>query len=262
VKVSFVLASTYVGPLIVNRNDRVITGETADSLTGYGVGFQLLERGAFDSEELRSTVNLLSLKRRYRGDGVVAADVGANIGAFTVPWARCMEGWGSVAAFEAQERLFYALAGNVALNNLTNARAFHAVVREYPVGQVPVPQLNFDAPASYGSMSLVEGKSGDVGQEPNGNESGVWAYSLDDHFGNDRLDLVKVDVEGMEMDVLKGAVEVVEREHPILIVEHLKSDKSALHAWMEARGYSVVVDGLNYLGVHRDDPCLRHVREK
>ena len=82
-KVSFVLAATYQGVMIVNRNDRVATDE--NRAMHYGVGYQLLENGCFDPTELRTAVSLLELKRRYRGDGVVAADVGANVGAFTVP---------------------------------------------------------------------------------------------------------------------------------------------------------------------------------
>ncbi len=260
-KASFVLASTHVGTMIVNRHDRVITSETA----GYGVGFQLLEHGCFDPLELRSTLSLLELKRRYRGDGVVAADVGANIGAFTVPWARHMEGWGSVFAFEAQERIFYALAGNIVLNNRTNARAFLGVVTDRDDDMSRVDQLDFDLPGSYGSLSLIsKEKSADVGQDLThlGSAHVVHTHSLEVFFSISRLDLVKIDVEGMELEVLKGGEGVIEREHPILIVEHLKSDKAELHRWMEARGYSVIVDGLNYLGVHRDDPCLKHVRER
>jgi FkbM family methyltransferase len=44
----------------------------------------------------------------------VAVDVGANVGAFTVLWGRHIMGWGFVHAFECQERIFYALAGNIA----------------------------------------------------------------------------------------------------------------------------------------------------
>ncbi len=253
-KASFVLASTHIGTMIVNRHDRVVTEDAATgNISGYGVGFQLLERGAFDADELRYTLSLLELKRRYRGDGVVAADVGANIGAFTVPWAQHMEGWGSVFAFEAQERIFYALAGNIVLNNRTNARAFLGVVTDRDDDMSRVDQLDFDLPGSYGSLSLIsKEKSADVGQDLThlGSAHVVHTHSLEVFFSISRLDLVKIDVEGME------------REHPILIVEHLKSDKAELHRWMEARGYSVIVDGLNYLGVHRDDPCLKHVRER
>src|ERR1700732_4684430 len=94
VNVSFVLAATDHGPLIVNRNDRVIIPPDTPGgpERGYGVGFQLLERGCFDHEEASQGLNLLRLKAKYRGKGVVAVDVGANIGAFTVLWGKHMSG--------------------------------------------------------------------------------------------------------------------------------------------------------------------------
>jgi FkbM family methyltransferase len=75
---------------------------------------------------------LLTLRRQYYGDGVVAIDCGANIGVFTLEWARAMTGWGSVIAVEAQERIYYALAGNIAINNCFNARAVLAAVADKP----------------------------------------------------------------------------------------------------------------------------------
>ena len=259
-KASFVLASTGHGPLIVNRNDRVIVPpDPAGHERGYGVGFQLLETGFFDPDEVKRGAELLQLKRRYRGVGVVAVDVGANIGVMTVTWARLMEGWGSVHAFECQERLFYALCGNIALNNLGNAHAYlGAMGTEHGVLKL-VDRLDFDRPGSYGSMSLIEDKSKDVGQEPSGITDNVWTHSLDTSFAG-RVDLVKVDVEGMEEDVLIGGHFMLLREHPILIVEHLKSDKADLRKWLEYRDYVVFEERYDLIGVHRDDPCLNHVK--
>jgi FkbM family methyltransferase len=51
----------------------------------------------------------------------VAIDCGANIGTHTIEWAKKMTGWGAVIGIEAQERIFYALAGNIAINNCFNA---------------------------------------------------------------------------------------------------------------------------------------------
>ena len=70
----------------------------------------------------------LHRRRQYFGDGVVLVDCGANIGVHTVECAVEMTGWGSVLAIAAQERLYYALAGNIALNNCFNARALDAPV--------------------------------------------------------------------------------------------------------------------------------------
>jgi FkbM family methyltransferase len=63
---------------------------------------------------------------------VVALDCGANIGVHSVEWARLMKDWGSVIAVEAQERVFYALAGNLTLQNCFNARAIWAAVSDTP----------------------------------------------------------------------------------------------------------------------------------
>ena len=123
-KLAFVLAATNHGSMIVNRFDQ----RMLDTDRGYGVGYQLLETGSCDSLEVELATQLLELRRRYHGDGVLALDCGANIGVHTVEWATAMSGWGSVMAVEPQERLYYALAGNIALNNCFNAVAMHAAV--------------------------------------------------------------------------------------------------------------------------------------
>src|ERR1700756_1782003 len=105
-KLAFVLASSSHGTMIVNRLDyRMLSADV-----GMGVGLQILEAGAFDPTEVKLAVELLALRRRHYGDGVLAIDCGANIGVHTIEWAIAMTGWGSVLAVEAQERIYYALA--------------------------------------------------------------------------------------------------------------------------------------------------------
>jgi hypothetical protein len=123
-KTAFVLVASDHGTMIVNRFDHctVASGET------FGVGFRILENGRWNQPEVDQLRGLLALRRTHFGDGVVALDCGANIGVHTVEWAKMMTGWGKVVPFEAQERLFYALAGNIVINNCLNARAIHAVL--------------------------------------------------------------------------------------------------------------------------------------
>ena len=64
-----------------------------------------------------------------------------------------MTGWGQVLAFEAQERIYYALAGNIAINNCFNARALHAAVTS-EAGRMKIPAPDYLAPASFGSLEL------------------------------------------------------------------------------------------------------------
>jgi FkbM family methyltransferase len=185
-------------------------------------------------------------------------DLGANIGVFTIEWARHMTGWGSVLAIEAQERIFHALAGNVAINNCFNAQPIWAAVTSEP-GLMRIPVPNYFARASFGSLALRPGTPGDdVGQAVDYSTehmAAVRAISVDS-LELHRIDLMKVDVEGMEMEVLEGSRRAIGRFLPILVVENLKTDTDALNAYLDSFGYSRVTKGLDTIAVHRSDPTL------
>jgi hypothetical protein len=77
--------------MIVNRFDY----RMVDERSGIGVGFQILEGGSFDAQEVDLALSPLGLRRQYFGDGVLALDCGANIGVHTIEWAKRMSGWRS-----------------------------------------------------------------------------------------------------------------------------------------------------------------------
>src|ERR1035437_1300903 len=109
----FILDATDHGTLIVNRMDYRMEDESH----AVGVGLELLEEGHYQPHEVETALGILAVRRKYYGDGVCAIDGGANIGVHTIEWAKAMTGWGNVVAVEPQERIFYALAGNIAINN-------------------------------------------------------------------------------------------------------------------------------------------------
>src|SRR5579863_2665316 len=254
---AFIIASTDHGTMIVNRFDQYASAP--DRI--YGAGFQLLNKASYDPEEVAMLLTLLSIRRKHYGDGVVALDCGANLGVHTVEWAKHMPGWGMVMAFEAQERIYYALAGNIAINNCFNARAIHAAVASES-GTMKIPAPNYLAPASFGSLELRKRDNTEfIGQPVDYSESKlteVRAVDLD-AFNFGRLDVIKIDVEGMELDVLAGAAKCVGALHPILVVEAIKTDRAKLHGWLEERGYTVLVGPMNFLAIHQDDRARAEV---
>ena len=257
-KIAFVSVSTEHGTLIVNRFDQHIVNPT----TGYGVGFQLLEASQYDAAEVDLTLKLLDLRRQHYGDGAIAVDCGANIGVFTVEWAKHMTGWGAVVAFEAQERIYYALAGNIALNNCFNARAVHAAVTKAP-GVMKIPTPNYFAPGSFGSLELKQRADTEfIGQAIDYSEhkmAAVSATSLDS-YGFPRLDLLKMDIEGMEFEGLAGAEGCIAKHHPIMLIEAVKVDKGELRGWLERHDYKTFEVGMNLLALHNADKCLAQVK--
>jgi len=240
--------------MIVNRFDQHIVEQG-----GYGVGFQLLDVASYEANEVNLVLKMLNLRRQHYGDGVVAVDCGANIGVHTIEWARHLTGWGVVLAFEAQERIYYALAGNIAINNCFNARAVHAAVTRQP-GMMKIPNPNYLAPASFGSLEIKKRENTEfIGQAIDYSESkmvDVQTISLDS-FNFPRLDLIKMDVEGMELDALAGGVNAIGKHHPILFIETLKTDKSELRARLDSLDYSALTVGMNFLALHKSDKCLK-----
>jgi FkbM family methyltransferase len=257
-RTAFIVAATDQGTLILNRFDQHFT----EQFGPIGVGFQLLDTASYDADEVEMAVKLLDLRRKHYGDGVVAVDCGANIGVHTIAWAKHMTGWGVVLAFEAQERIYYALAGNIAINNCFNARAIHAAVTSQP-GTMRIPNPNYLAPASFGSLELKQREGTEfIGQPIDYSEAKlteVRAVNLDS-FTFPRLDLVKIDVEGMELEALGGGAKCIGERRPILVVERVKTDPDKLRAWLENFDYTVVESGMNLLALHKDDKCLANIK--
>lgn len=256
-KLAFVLAASNHGTMIVNRLDHRMLAPGQ----GYGVGYQILENASFDPSEVGMLVELLAVRRKYHGDGVVAVDCGANIGVHTIEWAQTMTGWGSVLAIEAQERIYYALAGNIAINNCFNAMALHAAVSS-ETGTMQIPNPNYLTASSFGSLELRKRDQNEfIGQAIDyspGKTVQVRQLKLDE-FNLPRCDLIKLDVEGMEMEALEGAQQTIERTHPIMLIESIKADKAQLRGWLIARGYAALDAGINLLAIHNSDKTLSEV---
>jgi FkbM family methyltransferase len=256
--IAFIVAATDHGSMIVNRFDQQFTG----SNLGYGTGFQLLSKASYDADEVDLMLKVLDLRREHYGNGVVAVDCGANLGVHTIEWARHMTGWGVVLAFEAQERIYYALGGNIAINNCFNARAIHAAVASQ-TGTMKIPKPNYLTHSSFGSLELKKRDNTEfIGQTIDYSEDKMVDVQMVhlDSFNFPRLDLIKIDVEGMELDVLAGATKCIGDKHPVLLVEAAKTDAEVLRAWLENRDYSVFPSGINFVAIHKDDECLEHVR--
>jgi FkbM family methyltransferase len=257
-KIAFVTLATDHGTLIVNRFDQHIV----DQANSYGLGYQLLEASCYDPGEVDLTLKLLDLRRQHHGDGLIVVDCGANVGVFTVEWAKHMTGWGAVLAFEAQERLYYALAGNIAVNNCFNARAVHAAVASQ-IGTMKIPTPNYFAPASFGSLELKKRDQTEfIGQVIDYSEDKMVSVPTTtlDSYNFPRVDLIKIDVEGMELEVLAGAGNCVAERQPMLMIEAVKVDRDELRAWLERFNYATFDVGMNLLALHRADKCLAYVR--
>jgi methyltransferase FkbM-like protein len=81
-----------------------------------------------------------------------------------------------------------------------------------------------------------------------------------DSFDLPRIDLIKINVEGMEIDVLAGGTNCLGSRRPILLIETIKCDKNALRAALEKLGHIAIKAGMIFLAVHNADKCLAEIR--
>jgi FkbM family methyltransferase len=249
----FVMVASGHGTLIVNQNDyHAVSGGS------YGVGAEILSSSYYSPEEIDIQLKLLLLRREFFGDGVIAVDCGANIGVITVEWAKLMYGWGKVIAFEAQERIFYALAGNISINNCLNASARHAAVGAHS-GELKIPEPDYCRPCSFGSLQLREsGNNGFIGQTIDYSDVNLVTIPMVtiDALNLSRLDLIKIDVEGMELEVLEGAMHTIKEFRPQIVIETINVGVPKITEILYGLGYTAYEMGIDIVAVHNTDPSL------
>jgi FkbM family methyltransferase len=140
--------------------------------------------------------------------GMTVVEVGTNIGVHSIPLAkRCFPG--PIFLFEPQQRVFQVLCANLALNNITNAFAYPEACGAAD-GEAVVPSLDYDAVQNFGGVSLM---AADAPGEK------VRVVALDS-LNLPVLGLLKIDVEGFEPQVLKGARETIARCRPVIYIEN------------------------------------------
>lgn len=227
-----VLVPTDLGTLLVNRHDT-------------GVGRQLTATGTYEPDEMELFATLVKSLRR---DDVVALDVGANIGTHALRLAELLGPKGTVHAFEAQRIVYYMLCANVALQSRENIHCHHLAIGAAP-GRLAIPQFDYDQPLSFGSVEFGDRQREAIGQarrdDPRRQE--FVPMTTIDAFAYPAVHLMKIDVEGMELDVLRGAERTIRRDRPLVFLEYLKGDQRALASWLLAAGYRVFPHRHNWL---------------
>ena len=170
------------------------------------------------------TVNLLNALTDANSS---ILDVGANIGMTSIAMAQ-MAQLGRVVAVEPVKAAFDMLRGNVERAGLGNI-SFHNFALGDRTGSVVMQGSRDNASGSFvADRHTIEDSEHFL--------ETVTMKRLDDawpQFGMARLDLIKIDVEGCEIDVLTGAKEVLRRYHPNVMLE---MNYAALNLW---RGMSV-----------------------
>jgi FkbM family methyltransferase len=177
--------------------------------------------------------SFFNLVKKIRPEKII--DIGANIGRYSIHFSEIENS--KVICFEPQKDNFKALEGNISLNKRKNISPYNQGIFDKNTKL----DLNI-CEENCGANSLVI--------ERGGKKEKITVSKLDDFLkekGFGKVDLIKIDVEGAEINVLKGAKETIKKYHPIIFLEILE-DKQEIFDFLLSNGYKISdFGGDNYL---------------
>lgn len=219
-----------------------------------GISTSLFTEGKWDD-------HILSVSKLfYAGiDAPLILDIGAHIGTYSIPIAKDIQNsGGKVIAFEPQRIVYYQFCGNIILNRLDNCIALNKAVGSYD-GTVSIPEIDYNNNNNVGAFSLnkeyrerhnIEGCMLEK-------KNSVPITRVDSLHLEKSPSLIKIDVEGLELNVLKGAVQTLEASNfpPILFEawrwDWFDKEREELLNYVKYLGYNVDL-------IFREDYVAQH----
>lgn len=226
---------------------KVYRTETEDGLVLY------LRSNGEDAVTYEEIYNKKVYESRFNiSDGWLVVDAGANSGLFSLRVSKLVGKTGTVIAFEPSSSSYSLLLKNIKANNVSNIVTFQLGLSSSP-GKKNLILYDHSVDNSFYARDFGTRLVKRIGMEE------VSVETLDSALqkaGIQRIDYLKIDVEGSELDVLKGAIKTLNVLHPRIVIEthnfgvlpeevqeflsqldyktvsqpHLK-DTSLLHAW-------------------------------
>ena len=159
--------------------------------------------GSYESEKV-------SLFEKTLKKGNIVFDIGAHVGFYTLLAAELVGKDGKVFSFEPLMANYEYLKKHIEINNYKNITSFNVAVSD-----------------KDGLAFFTKGENTSTGHLTSNGETKVRTMAIDDWINNKKLpvpDILKIDVEGAEFAVLKGAVNLLNKYHPIIFLSTHSSD--------------------------------------
>jgi FkbM family methyltransferase len=170
---------------------------------------QYVYLGAYEKQDYDELTHIMPV-------GGVFLDVGAHIGIYTLAMARAAGPSGSVHSFEPNPASFQRLSHHVLQNGLANVRLSQVAIGSTE-GRA---KLNAPTKENSGAASLL---STNMPARFEARPIDVYVTSLDAYCKShafDRIDIIKIDCQGYEIQVLEGASDVLRTFRPRLLLEY------------------------------------------
>lgn len=170
--------------------------------------------------------NEIDFVSKFIEPGMTVVDVGAYVGTHTLAFSNLVGSEGSVIAIEAQKKSFNLLRSNLDLNGSANVTPYNVLAGDV-IGQQEIKAIDVDEDASFGSaIALPLPQQSDNNSEQSEKRQLVESITIDS-LDLSRCDLIKIDAEGMEHVVIKGAANTLEKFAPLIYAECNSVDEAS-----------------------------------
>ena len=202
------------GMMIINRFDNDVNS----------IGQMILDHGNNNTVEADLTVRML----QHTTDPIIF-DVGSNIGTYATwvaKWASDKNG--KVYCFEPQRQIFQMLCGNLAINNIFNVYSYQLGLGKEEK-YIEIPEIDYYTPnSSFGSVSLdgIDRKkyNNKINQTQRIKLTTLDNFMIEHNIP--KVDYIKIDAEGLDIDVMEGGMNTIKKFMPDLYVEYLNLGSS------------------------------------
>jgi FkbM family methyltransferase len=173
------------------------------------------------------------------GRGSVFIDIGAHVGRYSLLGSKLVGSEGFVIALEPVPETYASLRENLRSNGVANVVALPlAAWSSNNVLEILVP------PGRSGSSAMVTRHFTGLGLR--GRRISVKAVALDNLVKDlriSRVDLIKIDAEGAELEILRGSLDIIRKYRPAIVAEVLRENLAQVLSLLRGFGYRAVLLG-------------------
>lgn len=210
----------YSRRMLKNRSSRNITELVCSSSYREKTIFYYIDKPAFIENKLIEegihSKDVLDLINQFMKPNTIFIDVGANIGTISQPigalWKKSNV---LVHSFEASNDIYNSLKANIMLNNLENITAHNLAITDFN-GSLTFNEVSSNS-KNRGLSSILD--NSDLQDSFKTEVEAKKLDSMSDQFSLP-ISVIKIDVQGAELSVIKGALSLIKKNKPIIVFEH------------------------------------------
>jgi len=193
---------------------------------------EIIDNKIFDRKVYETAVELVK-------EDTIVLDVGANFGQLSVLLSKCKKNV-EVYSFEASKYIFEILKKNIQINN-ANVKLFHNLVGNETEQELFIKKLSISKFNTYGS-NMIE--KTEIKDENSFNIEKINSIRIDDIPFEKKISLMKIDVQGYDLEVLKGSKRTIMKQQMPIIFEY--EEDFAKDFNYTFKSFEKFIDEINY----------------